>query len=438
MAVVAMMTSFLMIALDTTLEGGSVVKLGWVYSGGPEGSMSLLSAIASSMVTVAGVTFSITIVSLTLASSQFGPRLLNNFMRDRGNQVVLGIFISTFVYCLLVLRTIRTDDPFVPHISITFGIILALLSFFFLIYFIHHIATSIQAEHVITLVWKDLERMTDLLYPEELGHGQGEADLRKDEAPPGFSAGAMSIECLGTGYVQSVDAEGIMEIAKERDLIFRLEHGPGDFVIKGTCLALVWPGSSASEDLAGALNDKFYLGRQRTPVQDLQFCIEQLVEVAIRALSPGINDTFTAIACIDRLSAGVFRLAGRRIPSPYRYDDNDRLRVIAYPLTFSGYVGSAFNLIRQNANIAVIIRLLESLNTIAGSTENREYLKVLYKHARMVKWEGEKRDIAQEDLADILARYEMVRRTIALRDMEALDDDDLNTQDGRSQTDHSL
>ncbi len=413
-AVTAIAASFGMIALDELLAKATLQKLGWIYSGGPESSISVLSAIASSTVTVAGVVFSITVVALTLASSQFGPRLLGNFMRDRTNQAVLGIFIATFLYCLLVLRSIRREEPFVPHLAITLGIILALLSFFYVIYFIHHVASSIQADNIIAMVERDLERITDDLYPEDIGHGPatGNEEARHRELSETFG----KVASTGTGYVQAVDADSIMAIARERDIVVQLEFRPGDFMTQSADLARVWPADAASEDLAGDLNGQFILGRQRTPVQDIEMCINQLVEIAIRALSPGINDTFTAIVCIDRLGAALCRLAGRTIPSPYRYDQDGHLRIIAYPTSFPGAVDAAFNLIRQNANIPVMIRLLETINTIAGRTRNPEDRQALLRQARMVLWTAEHREMPPDDLRDIRERYDTFMRAIGAKD----------------------
>lgn len=406
-ATTAIASSFGMIALDGLLAKTMLQKFGWIYSGGPESSISVLSAIASSTVTVAGVVFSITVVALTLASSQFGPRLLGNFMRDRTNQIVLGIFIATFLYCLLILRSIRRDEPFVPHLAITLGIFLALLSFFYVIYFIHHVASSIKAENIIALVERDLERITDELYPENIGNetktGDAEAPYRPQELLEAYG----TIAAAGTGYVQAVDADRIMSIARERDIAVLLKVRPGDFLTEGEVLARVWPADAASGDLAASLNSQFILGRQRTPVQDIEMCINQLVEIAIRALSPGINDTFTAIVCIDRLGSALCRLASRAIPSPYRYDQEGSLRIIAYPTSFPGAVDAAFNLIRQNANIPVMIRLLETLGSIAGRTLESEKRHALIRQARMVMWTAERREMPPDDLGDIKARFEI-------------------------------
>ncbi len=149
-----------------------VDKLGWIYTRGPDGARAVLSTIAGSMITVAGVVFSVTIVALSLASNQFGPRLLRNFMRDRGNQIVLGTFVATYLYCLLVMRTVQGMDgsQFVPHLSVTVAILMAVASLGVLIYFIHHVAVSIQAPELIANVAHELHEAIDRLFPEELGY----------------------------------------------------------------------------------------------------------------------------------------------------------------------------------------------------------------------------------------------------------------------------
>lgn len=189
MAVAAAGLSFGAIQLDEFTTTTVLDRLSWVYTGGPEGARAVLSTIASSMITVAGVTFSITIVALTLASQQFGPRLLRNFLRDPGNQIVLGTFVSTFIYCLLVLRTVRGSDEeeFVPHLAVTLGVGLAMLSLGVLIYFIHHVATSIQAARIIANVAEDLEGAINQLFPDSVGEDASTADLprrhRRRQAP---------------------------------------------------------------------------------------------------------------------------------------------------------------------------------------------------------------------------------------------------------------
>lgn len=418
MAGLAIALAFAMLTLDQSGKSGPIEKLAWIYAGGPDGARTLLSTIAGSMITVAGTAFSITIVALTLASSQFGPRLLRNFMRDTGNQVVLGTFIATFIYCLLVLRTVRGDDynVFVPQISVTVGIVLAMTSIGVLIYFIHHASTSIQAWHVIGEVGSDLDKAIDRLFPQKIGYG-GAGDKRRwvEEIPVGFDREASPILATSSGYLQAIDDDKLMKIAKSKQLLMRIKHRPGKFVVKGSELIVLWPGERVNEKLTQQLNEAFIFGKQRTEQQDIQFCIDQLVEVAVRAISPGINDPFTAIRCIDQLSVGLCHLAERDFPSPYRYDDDNKLRVIAEPVTFAKLIDDAFNQIRQysKTDVAVRIRMLEAIAVIATHTCNKKDRAALLHHANAIE-RSSGDEVAQEcDRRDIEERYLAVVKALS-------------------------
>ena len=374
------------IALDYALTG----KYEWAFGGGPEGAREVLSAIASSMITVAGVAFSITIVALTLASQQFGPRLLRNFMRDRGNQVVLGTFIATFTFSLIVLRTIRSDEgEFVPQISVTLAILFALASLGVLIYFIHHAAVTIQAPEVIAKVAGDLTQGIDKLFPETLGRppAEDEDDLRP-EVVREFKREARTIPCPATGYLQSIDNDRLMTLATENDLVFLLPCRPGDFMIEGNILIQVKPFDRIEERIINQIYNCFIFGDERTHLQDILFTVSQLVEVAVRALSPAFNDPITAMSCIDRLTAALCRLAQRSMPSPYRHDDHHQLRVIVVrPVRFAEVVDGAFNSIRQygRSSAAVTLRLLDAIRLIAKRVKREGDRTALFNQALMIE-----------------------------------------------------
>lgn len=410
MVVLAIGLSFFAIRIDQTLRPNVIGQLGLTYSLGPNGSRAVLSAIAGSMVSVATTAFSITIVALQLASSQFGPRLLRNFMQDTGNQIVLGTFISTFVYSLMVLRTINgvDENEFVPHLAVTGGIGLAIASIGVLIYFIHHAATSIQVDQVVKNVGCELDDAIDRLFPDKIGRGApNQHRFLTSDIPANFDQDSYPIPVTKSGYIQAVDAHHIMKTAQESNLLIRLQQNPGDFVVKGCSLALVYPIESVDKKLVEQVNNAFVLGAQRTDQQDVEFSINQLVEIAIRALSPGINDPFTAVRCIDQLSAALCHLAQREIPSAYRYDDEARLRVIAESVTFAGVADAAFNQIRQygQTSVAVTMRLLEAIAVIAPFTHAQADRAALLRHANMIE-RGSREGIAEElDRNDIKQRY---------------------------------
>lgn len=386
-----------------------IATLGWTYTRGPEGSRAVLSVVAGSMATIAGVIFSITIVALQLASSQFGPRLLRNFIRDRGNQVALGAFVATFTFCLLILRTVNGTerDEFVPHISVTVGLLLALASLGVLIYFVHHAATSIQAENVIARVGRELHHAIDRLFPEELGQGPAVPERPEEGVPGDFDRRSRPIAAPRSDYLQVIDNDALMRLAVDRDLILRVESRPGKFVLEGSVLVRAWPGARVDEELAAEIRRVFSFGGRRTLAQDVEFAVDQLVEIAVRALSPGVNDPFTAIACVDRLGAMLVLLIRREFPSAYRCDDRGRLRVIADAVTPAGLVDAAFHQIRQSsrANAAVTLHLLETIAAVAAQARDEAFRMALRHHADLVHRGSQGGLPEQWDRAEAERRY---------------------------------
>ena len=387
----------------------------FLYSGGAEGARSVLATTAGSMITVAGVAFSMMVVALSFASSQLGPRLLRNFMRDRGNQVVLGTFISTFVYSLLVLRVVRENEPeFVPHIAVTIGLFLAVVSLGVLIYFIHHAARSLQADYVIGIVMRELTHSIDELYPGGMGDdpAPGRTPEMKEQERRLRGQTPAEIMTRHSGYVHALDVEVMMDVATKRDLVVRVLSRPGRYVHDGVPVAEVWPAESVDDRVRKKVAGAFIVGRTRTSQQDVEFAINQLVEVAVRALSPGINDPFTAIACIDRLSTAVLHLMRREFPSRFRVDEKGALRVIADRPDFTGVVDAAFHQIRQSGARmpAVTIRMLESLTVLLEQARTDEHRRALERHVRLVRRAGMRESEEPLDRADIDEQSEEAAR----------------------------
>jgi uncharacterized membrane protein len=410
MTLAAFGLAFGTLTLDRAGQADPIETYAWSYTGGAEGARTLLSTVAGSMITTAGTVFSITIVALTLASTQFGPRMLRNFMQDRGNQVVLGTFVATFMYCLLILRTVRGEDSdiFVPQISVTVAIGLAIASIGVLIYFIHHASTSIQAWHVLEEVSRDLNHAMQHLFPETLGESRPELNQRQvGEIPSEFDSKAAPILSSQSGYLQAIDEEKLMAIAQSQDLLLRLKHSPGKFINPKGVLAEVYPSERVNQKLVCQINSALILGSERNENQDIEFPINQLVEIALRAISPSINDPFTAIRCIDRLTVALCHLATVEFPSAYRYDDHHNLRIITNPVKFTGLIDSAFSQIRQygQTDSAVTIRLLEAIAAIASHTHSQPYRKALLRHAMMIERGSHDGLPEEQDRQEVRERY---------------------------------
>lgn len=393
-----------------------------LFGGGAEGARGMLTAIAGSTITVLGVIFSITIVALSLASSQYTPRILRNFMKDRANQLVLGVFAGIFTYCLMVLRTIRSGEEghFVPALAVLFAVLLALLGVGILIYFIHHIATSIQASTIIASVSEETIKAIDKLFPHELGE-EGEESENTEMMHLLSTMKWCAVPARKTGYIQSVDLNGLLRFAREQHGMLRMECGIGDFVIEGAPLVRLATDARPGKDASKTLNSILTISRYRTIEQDAAFGIRQLVDIALKALSPGVNDTTTAVVCVDYLSAILVRLAPRRISSPYRFDD-DKLRVIVRGVTFESLVSDAFDQIRRNAegNVAVLSRMLSGIETIASFVRCEVRLTALRRQVESITESAARSINAGHSLAQIAEQAELTLKGLRKRTSDKL------------------
>lgn len=370
-----------------------------------EGGRVILSTIAGSTITVAATVFSITIVTLTLAANQFGPRLLKNFMRSKSYQIVLGSFIATFVYCLCVLSSIQPADnsEFIPHLSINVAVLLALTNVAILIYFIHHVATAIQAENVIRDVSNDLLQQIRSFFP---------ADRKNAETRPNEKDRVSDADYILTstkwGYIQAVEYGTLLDIAVNNDCLIEVLQRAGDYVSQDQKLVRVRARKKPDDKMHKRICGAFIIGSQRSPEQDVEFAIRQLVEVATRALSPGINDPYTALGCIDHLETALSLIVSRHFPAQEMQDDKGYLRVQLNSVDFRGIVAAALNQIRQNANgkAAVLIRMVEALNVIADNTDDQDYLAVLQMHVDMISRAGKESLSEKSDRDDLQRRVE--------------------------------
>lgn len=409
--------AILLLHLDETFADGIPADAWWLYGGDHDGARAVLTTIVSSMISVITVVFSITIVTLTLAAGQFGSRLLRNFMRDRGNQLTLATFIATFIYALIVLRTIRgvEQDEFVPPLAVTGAVLLMVVSMAVLIFFIHHIARSIQADTVIDTVADELSQATDRLFPMHLGQAPPEdVERPRTRLPAGFDEDTFPVRSRRAGYLQGVDDEQLMRLTAEHDLVVRLGHRPGDYITKNALLAEIWPARTEVEDQVEKIQSALLIGRNRTMTQDAEFGLQQLVEIAVRALSSGVNDPFTANSSIDRITSALAQLAGRSFPERFRFDEEGNLRMVVDTSSFAGFVNAAYNPIRQNGSEspAVLIRLMESLGEVAKFARTGEQREILRVHAELVLQTGVENFAADRDQQDLRRRYGRVLQTL--------------------------
>lgn len=373
--------------IDWAAYHGHLESPFWIRTGSADAGRQVLIAIAAAVITVIGVVFSITILALTLALQQFGPRMMRNFVRDVGNQVILGVFVGTFVYAVLGLGSIT--GAFVPHLSIAVAEALLLVGIAVLIYFIHHIAKSIQLPEVIAGIARDLLRAIDAEFPQQVSNEDSPEPVGTGKSVPELlqltdDRGGVVLASV-SGYLQFVGYAQLVDIAVRTDAVIRLDHRPGHFLVEGRPIATVWP-RGAAQQVALALSKAHVTGPHRTLMQDPVFAIDQLVEIAIRALSPAVNDTFTALTCIDWLSAGLSRVTRRTLDEGIYRDRFGRVRLIESDPSYARMVNRTFDKVRQapRGMPAVIIRMIDALASIMEATTSVDQQHILGHQAEMI------------------------------------------------------
>ena len=382
-----------------------------IFGVGAEGSRGLLSAIATAMLTVAGTMFSVTLAVLSLAASQYSPRVLRTFISDRPTQLVLGFFVAVFAYCLVVLRTIRGGgaDEFVPSLAVLGGIVLGFAGVALLVYFIHHLAVSIEVSTILERLTAGTREAILALFPDTLGEGADEAaDARSGPEGPWTQ-----VPAIASGYVVSLDDASLLAAARDLGRVVRMECGIGGFVVKGQALVSLQGAEAVEERAAKRFARCFSLDRQRTIEQDPAFGLQQIADVALRALSTGMNDQSTATLCVDRLSELLVLLARRRLVARLRYDE-DALRVVAVGPDFRALVAVAFRDLCENAAAKPLVlgKIVEGLERVVRETSSPARLAVLAAMLERVAGCVQRSIAVAADRQALLESAEALRRRI--------------------------
>jgi uncharacterized membrane protein len=397
--------------LDHAVYRGTITLPSWVITSTADAAREILTAIAAAVITVVGVVFSIILVTLTLASTQFGPRMLRNFIRDRATQLTLGTFVATFVYSVLVLVSVGqgAHGNFVPHIGVTTTLALMVADLAVLIYFIHHTAISIQLPQVIASIASDLSEAIAIQGNDQHGPGPADTGPSPAELLSLLETGGGIVRASASGYVQFIRHRILVELAAEAGAVICLDHRPGHFIVQGHPYAKVWPPEAVNR-VSDVLARAHLTGPYRTLTQDVSFGIDQLVEIAIRALSPAVNDTFTALTCIDWLGENLCKIVRGWHPARVYRDDQGFIRIIAAEPTYERLVQRSFEKIRQAASgmPAVMIRQLEALAKIMADTSRSGQRSVLLDQAAMIDRLCERTVPEASDRADVRRRYEAV------------------------------
>lgn len=355
-----------MVALDRALPlDMSSPWFSWIYGVGIDGSRAMLGAIGTAMLGVAATAFSITISVVVTASSTYGPRLVGSFMSDRGNQLVLGVFVSTFLYALLVLRTIRSEGDqlpaFVPHLAVNVAVLLAVADAVLLVWFIHHIATSVRVETLAHGVRTNFRSVVERMHPEEADDNVAHTEaLAVDGAP--ITAGRV-------GYIVNIDFDKMCAVAAKHDLVIDVVPRVGDHILAHESIATVFP-PDQTEDVAKAVQGAVRIGDARSEYQDVRFAEQQVLELAVRALSPGTNDPFTAINAIEEVAAGITIAASRPEPGNTLLDDSSTVRVRYRTVSVEEMVDMPFDQVRAFSmdHVPVLLALIDLAARIERSS----------------------------------------------------------------------
>lgn len=352
----------------------------WLYSGDIETARGLLSTTLSGMITMTALVVSITFVVLTLAANQLGPRLIWQFIGDRQIQAVIGLFLSTIVYSLIVLRTLSNglDQEATPHLAVTLASILTITSLLSLLLYVHKVAHAVVADTALYRVEQGLQGLLGDLLSDTPNRATATSP------PPPIDAHVVSLEHCG--YVQTIDYGALVKIAKEEDLVIWAQVRAGHFVLPRGAHVII-AGKTPEGECIGQIRDAFVVGSERSAAQDIEYSFRQLVEIALRALSPSMNDPFTAIAAIDRIASALATVLSRNLPDTSLYDEHARLRVVARRSSFAGVISQTLDHIRQATgdNPAVLIRLADTVGKLAPSVRRSSEQQVFYQFIRRLQ-----------------------------------------------------
>ncbi|BCA95378.1 hypothetical protein TUM19329_17390 [Legionella antarctica] len=415
MAIAALLLSILSLRLDHLFVVDWLESWGWFRASNQEGARTILSTIATSMITVGGVTFSITIVAVAFAGSQVGPRLTTNFMRDKANQITLGTFIATFLYCLFILLALfnankngvtDTDGlAFIPQISLLIAILLTISSISVLIYFIHHIPESINISNIIAQVGEELYRQVTCQFPTNIG----KEVVNKLIDIPVIYEKHVTVTATDRGYIRILDGRSLLDIATKNDLIIQLEVRTGAYITEDLPLLTIYSSRKIEDAIKNKCIETFAVGHKRNQEQDILFLIDEMVEIIARALSPGINDPFTAMNCFDWLQSILLKISKTSPPSPYRFDSENKLRLITKPIVFDEFCDFVFIRVQpyvckdRNATFHMMAMIISMYKNIL----NQEHKVILRSYATSLKKAAVDNLLIEEDRKKLINLYEM-------------------------------
>jgi uncharacterized membrane protein len=373
----------------------------FILSGSVDELRLMLVTIATTVLATAGVVFTLLTLPLSTVAAQYGSRLLRVFLGDRTTQIVLGMFVGTFVYCIAAATAIAPVEiqPEGPQVTATMGLFLMMTTFGTLILLVQHISTMLQAPNIAAAAGAELLDVTRVENPDEVRSGDDKSQFSQGARTALVETEGYPVRARSNGYIQTLDPEVLLALAREEDLVVRLLRKPGDFVWRGVVIALGWPAARVDARLDKQLYRAFRVGNQRTPTQDVECAINQLVEMAVRAMSPAINDPFTAMTCLDHIGIGLTLFVQQGEENLNTYDRDGRLRLVFEPVTFDVLLSAAFDMLRHAScdNASVLLHMLEVIGSIGRQTQSPETRRLLLHHAGLIQTESRAGALIEED-----------------------------------------
>jgi uncharacterized membrane protein len=397
--------------IPDVLDARGVIHLpDWFTMGGIDDARAILSAMLGSVSTVLALIFSVALLVLSMVATLFGPRLLYRFLQDWVTQATIGLFMATFIYLCLVFLVTHEDSnsTFIPEVSLITSWFLVIASFAFLIYYSHRIAASIQNPDMIARIVDDLRPTVIEVHAGGLGRGSG-ADLSSEVIARQIAEGDC-VKCKHSGYVQEIDRAALVAAALQADAVIHLIYRPGQFVLWGEPLACVWPPQRLT-DVETLIERHVRIGRHRILKQDCEFGIAQIVEIAIRALSPAVNDTFTGVGCVDWLTDALLIISDASLGNGCWYDDGGKMRLHVPPLRLERVVKTAFDLIRQavSDNPAVLIRILDAVRRMTPRVRTEGARQALMAQVDAIREAASTQVLVKLDRDDVEAAWRKIR-----------------------------
>lgn len=375
-----------MIQIDLSVGTEALIELSPVFAISAEGARTMLLAVAGSMLTVVALSFGLSLTAMTFASGQFTPRILRNFMRDRANQFILGYFVGIFAYSMITLLAIRSSGvvQFIPVIAVFVGLLFGLGGVIVLIFFIHHISSSLQITKILNNIVDDTKKSIQTIFPKNVAD-PAEQNEKLQAWQADKNQQWLTVPSASSGYVQNVDTARLIKYAEDNDVILRMECGIGKFIPRGAALISITRDnyndagkSGLDEEIINTLNANYGIERHRTIERDVSYGIRQIVDIALKALSIGVNDTSTGVNCVHFLSDILGEIARKKFTPKVRSIDG-RPRLITEAPDFRDYVETAFDQIRISGkgNMAILEQLAEAISFISICTRDKSRLQIL-------------------------------------------------------------